>query len=197
MVYTLRIAATVAAILFVLPAYRQFPLRASGLAFGVGGLGIVLWVGICWLELESKLLVPLGAGPLLGLGERAAFDPLEQLGDRPGLMVAFLAIRFFGLAAVIPLIEEFFLRGFLMRFVADREWWKLPIGQVSTAGIVTGTLYGALSHPAEMFAAAVWFSLITWLMMKNRNIWDCVVAHAVTNLLLGLYVLISQNWLLW
>ena len=43
-------------------------------------------------------------------------------------------------------------------------------------------------HPAELLAAAVWFSLVTWLMLRTPSIWDCVVAHATTNLLLGLYV---------
>jgi len=59
-----------------------------------------------------------------------------------------------------------------------------------------------LSHPGEVFAAVAWFSLVTWLMVRTRNIWDCVVAHAVTNLLLGVYVVGSQlllggnNWYL-
>jgi uncharacterized protein len=97
----------------------------------------------------------------------------------------------------VPLIEEFFLRGFLMRLVASGNWWRLPLNQINTAAIATGTLYGVLSHPAEMFAAAVWFSLVTWLMMKTGNIWDCVAAHAVTNLLLGVYVLWSHQWALW
>jgi len=43
-------------------------------------------------------------------------------------------------------------------------------------------------HPAELLAELCWFSLVTWLMVRTRNIWDCVVAHGVTNLLLGLYV---------
>ena len=195
--YTLRIAVTMAAIWFVWPGFRAFPLRVSWLGIGVGTLGVVIWVGFCRLDLESKILVPLGLGSMLGLGERAAFNPFQQLGDRPALMLAFLGIRFWGLAAVVPLIEEFFLRGFLMRFVVDPDWWKVPIGKLNTAGIVTGTLYGVLSHPAEMFAAAAWFSLITWLMIRSRNIWDCVAAHALTNLLLGVYVLTSGDWSLW
>jgi len=51
-----------------------------------------------------------------------------------------------------------------------------------------------LLHPAEMVAAAVWFSLVTWLMLRTRNIWDCVAAHAVTNLLLGIYVVTTGEW---
>jgi hypothetical protein len=31
-------------------------------------------------------------------------------------------------------------------------------------------------------------------MYQTRSIWDCVAAHAVTNLLLGLWVLASGDW---
>ena len=43
-------------------------------------------------------------------------------------------------------------------------------------------------QPGEFLAAAVWFGMVTWLMVRTRNIWDCVAAHAVTNVLLGIYV---------
>jgi hypothetical protein len=59
---------------------------------------------------------------------------------------------------------------------------------------VAGTLVPVLMHPAELFAAAVWFSMITWLMAQTKNIWDCVAAHAVTNLCLGVWVLASGDW---
>jgi CAAX prenyl protease-like protein len=91
-------------------------------------------------------------------------------------------------------IEEFFLRGFLMRFVVKPEWWTVPFGQVTRTAAIVGTVYGIITHPAELLAAAAWFSLVTWLMVKTRNIWDCVMAHAVTNLLLGVYVVISGHW---
>ena len=51
-----------------------------------------------------------------------------------------------------------------------------------------------LMHPGELFAAAVWFSMVTWLMLRTRNIWDCVAAHAVTNGLLGAYVITTGEW---
>jgi hypothetical protein len=76
------------------------------------------------------------------------------------------------------------------------EWTKVPIGQVNALAVVAGTLVPMATHPGELLAAALWFSLVTWLMVKTRNIWDCVVAHAVTNLLLGVYVLCSGQWYL-
>jgi CAAX prenyl protease-like protein len=197
-VYTIKIALTLAAVVFVLPGYKEFPFRVSLLAVVVGVVGALIWVGLCKLDLEHAYIQPfldkLKLGWLVGSGERAAFDPLRQLADRPVWAWVFLGIRFFGLALVVPLVEEFFLRGFVMRFVVDQRWWEAPFGQVNRLAVVLGTLLPMFSHPGELLAAAVWFSLVTWLMVRTRNIWDCVAAHLITNLLLGVYVVATGDW---
>jgi len=196
-VYTVKVALTAAAMLFVLPGYRQFPFRVSLLAIVVGIVGVVLWIWLCQLGLERGALAAIGGEKFLKLGERPAFNPLEQLAAMPTWAYTFLAIRFLGLALVVPIIEEFFLRGFVMRFVVRDEWWKVPFGEVTLAAITVGTLVPMLMHPGELLAAGVWFSLVTWLMIRTRNIWDCVAAHAVTNLVLGIYVVTQHQWQLW
>ena len=142
-------------------------------------------------------MVALGMEKFLGLGGRPAFNPLDELSATPAWAYTFLAIRFIGLAVVVPIIEEFFLRGFLMRVVIRENWWTVPFGTVTTTAAVIGTAVPMLMHPGELFAAAVWFSLVTWLMVRTRNIWDCVAAHAVTNFLLGVYVVTQHEWQLW
>lgn len=193
-VYTVKILLTMAAMGAVWPGYRQFPFRVTLLAPFVGAVGVLVWIGICKLELESTLLGPLGLESLLGLGTRSAFNPFEELSDRPLWAYGFLAVRFWGLVAVVPFVEEFFIRAFVMRFVIGADWWKVPFGTLTPAAIAAGTLVPVLMHPAELFAAAVWFTLVTWLMYQTRSIWDCVVAHAVTNLLLGTWVVLSGDW---
>ena len=196
--YAAKITLTLASAAFVWPGYRRFPLRLNLLAIVVGVVGAVLWIGLCLLDWEHVYLQPLlaqcGLGSLIGAGDRAAFNPFEYLADRPALAWTFLAVRFLGLVAVVPLIEEFFLRGFVMRFVVDRDWWDVPFGKVNGLALVLGTAVPMLMHPGELLAAAVWFSLITWLMLRTRNIWDCVAAHAVTNLILGIYVVTTGTW---
>jgi uncharacterized protein len=195
--YAAKIALTIAAAVFVLPGYREFPLHLSPLAIVVGVLGGPLWIGLCLLDWEHAYLLPLleqvGLGWIIGAGDRSAFNPFVELAGRPAWAWSFLAVRFLGLVAVVPLIEEFFLRGFLMRFVMDRDWWDVPFGKANTLAIVLGTVVPMLTHP-ELLAAAVWFSMITWLMLRTRNIWDCVAAHAITNLVLGVYVVASGTW---
>jgi len=195
LVYTLKLGLALAAMAFVLPGYRQFPLRVHPLAVLVGVVGIVVWVGLCKLDLEQKCLGPLGLGWLVDLGVRSAYNPFEQLAGHPAWWAwGFLAVRFFGLVAVVAVIEEFFLRGFVMRFVMEADWWTVPFGKVNRTAVLAGVLVPMLMHPAELLAAAAWFSLVTWLMVRTRNIWDCVAAHAVTNLLLGIYVVASGQW---
>ncbi|MBN2477505.1 MAG: CAAX prenyl protease-related protein [Pirellulales bacterium] len=198
LVYALKIALTVAAMVFVWPGYRQFPFRISPLAVAVGVVGIVVWVGFCRVDLEQRLLVPLlkpiGLDWLIAAGARSAFNPLEQLAASPIRAWGFLSVRFFGLVVVVAVVEEFFLRGFLMRLVVQDDWSRVPIGQVNRTAVLVGTLVPMAMHPAELLAAAVWFSMVTWLMVRTRNLWDCVAAHAVTNLLLGVYVVVIGDW---
>ena len=135
---------------------------------------------------------------LPGYGPRPEFNPLKELAATPAWAWTFLAIRFFGLVVVVPVMEEFFLRGFLMRMVVDQDWWEVPFGNVNAAAVAVSIVVPVLSHqPGEFLAAAAWFGTITWLMVRTRNPWDCVLAHAATNLLLGIYVVTWQQWALW
>lgn len=197
-VYLARIVFTIVAIALVWPGYRQFPWRLSLLAPLVGAIGAVIWIGLCKLGLEARVCEALGLDWLMDIGKRSAFNPLAHWSDQPAVAYAFLAVRFFGLAAVVPLIEEFFLRGLVMRYFLAHEWWKVPFGIVTPAAYLAGTLVPVLMHPTtELFAVVVWFTLVTWLMAKTQNMWDCVAAHAVTNGLLGAWVVYSGDWFLW
>jgi hypothetical protein len=51
-----------------------------------------------------------------------------------------------------------------------------------------------LMHPQEALAALVWFSMVTWLMVRTRSIGDCILAHATTNLTMAVYVVNSGDW---
>jgi membrane protease YdiL (CAAX protease family) len=205
LVYTAKIALTLAAIALVFPTYIQFKPRVGIVAAAVGVVGGGVWIALCRLQLEQQLLQPvlenlrpamekIGLGSLLTAGQRPGFNPLEHLAHRPGWAWGFLAIRLFGLVAVVPLVEEFFYRGFLMRFVVRADWWNVPPGTVNAAAIVLAIVVPMAMHPGELIAAAVWFGAIAWLYGYTKSIWDCVAAHALTNLVLGGYVLASGQW---
>lgn len=205
--YLLKVLGTAASLWLVWPGFRHLqPPRFSPLALVVGGLGVVVWVGLCELRLEARLVSLLGLEhwlepgqaprwlqALLEAGKRPGYNPLEKIASLP-LAYSFLCVRFLGLAVIVPLMEEAFWRLFLMRYITDPQWWRVGFGSVDRGAIIMTTLLAVSLHPGEMLAMALWFSAVTWLMLRTRNFWDCVMAHATTNFLLGGYVLVSGDW---
>ncbi len=187
----LQVVLAVGALVYFRKIYLQhFPFQVSLLSVAVGALGVVIWIGICSLQLEPKVL------GLLGFDfSRPSFDPFTLQGSV--VRAAFLCFRMLLLVVIVPLIEELFLRGWFVRWVEDPEWENLPLQGLSWKALLAASAYGVLTHPTEAIAAFVWFGLVSWLMNKTGSLWDCVVAHAVTNLLLGIYVLIFAQWYLW
>jgi len=194
LVYGLKILATLLAIAWAWPEYRKYPRRVAPLAIGVGLVGVVVWVALARLRLESRLLELLGLERLRDMAARSGFNPLTELADRPLLAWSTLGLRLFGMVVVIAIAEEFFLRGFVMRLAIDENWRQVPFGRVTVASAIAGTLVPMFMHPGELLAAAAWFSLVTWLMARTRSVWDCILAHALTNLGLALYVLATGHW---
>jgi CAAX prenyl protease-like protein len=191
-VYTVKVLATAAAMVFVWPGYRQYSRRLTWLAVVIGVVGALLWVVLA--QVQHHFMENSSIEWIKSMGQRSAFNPLKELRDQPALAYGFLLVRFIGLVLIVPVIEEFFLRGFLMRFVQSEKWWEVPFGTVTRLAVVAGTAVPMLMHPGELVAALVWFSMVTWLMIRTRSIWDCILAHAITNLLMGLYVVDSGEW---
>lgn len=192
--YAAKIAITSALLIFFASLYVQhFPISFSWLAVLVGVAGVVIWIGLCNLGLETKILE-------LFLGEaksvRSQFNPFSQL-ESGWQQISFLGVRFLGLVLIVPICEELFLRGFLMRFVESPSWWNVQLARLSTRTLLVAPIYGVATHPTEALAAIVWFSLVTWLVQQTGKFWDAVLAHAITNMLLGLYVCTYSQWQLW
>lgn len=163
---------------------------ASGVAVGL--VGIAMWIGLASLHVEQTLaeFLPEWLRP----EARVAYNPLQQL---DGLSVwAFIAVRLAGIAIVVPLAEELFWRGFLLRWLIDPEWEKVPVGEFTLSSCAIVTLMFTLAHP-EWLAAASYCLLINALLYWKRDLWLCVVAHAVSNFVLAIYVLSTGEWWLW
>ena len=192
----LRFLAVMAAILYFLPTYREhFPVSVSPLAVLFGVVGAGLWIGLCALQWESSLMEMLGL-PVSWLGERTGFAATSESLPSWRLPVFFL-FRFALLVIAVPIAEELVVRGFLVRYLQNPNWAEVRYAGLAFFPLAVATIYGTLTHPGEWIAAAVWFSWITGLMVTTRNLWDCIVAHAITNLILGLYVVGYAQWQLW
>ncbi|MFN0130337.1 MAG: type II CAAX prenyl endopeptidase Rce1 family protein [Verrucomicrobiales bacterium] len=55
-----------------------------------------------------------------------------------------------------------------------------------------------LSHTKPDYAAAVIYgSIIGWLYLRTKSVGACVIAHGVSNLLMGIYIMVTKQWGLW
>jgi len=163
----------------------------AGILFGV--VGIIVWILICKLQLEQLLMGFLPGW--LQPEDRVAFNPFTTLSG-PLQQWGFISVRLVGLAILVPIVEEIFWRGFLMRWIIDPDWQKQPIGRFTLSSFLWITLLFTLAHP-EWFAAAVYCILINILLYWKKDLWNCIVAHATSNLLLGIYVVYFGAWELW
>ncbi len=164
---------------------------ATGVAVGV--LGIVLWIALSELQIERSLAAHLPTW--LQPGERVGYNPFEKLNGNFAIGF-FITVRLIGLAIIVPVAEELFWRGFLLRWTIDPEWEKVPIGEYTLSSCMIVTALFTLAHP-EWLAAAVYCLLLNGLLYWKRDLWQCVIAHAVSNFLLAIYVLWAKAWWLW
>jgi uncharacterized protein len=178
--------------------YTLQPWRNLGLALLLGTVGIGVWVLPAWLFAQWKVETPPSWWEWLGFVERKdGFDPTLFSGTSYTITVV---LRFVRMVVIVPFVEELFWRGFLMRYVVagEREFTRVPFGKHSWPCFWIVTLAVTLIHQqADWAAAFVWGSLMYLLATKTKSLGACIVMHAVGNLLLGLYVLRTQQWGFW
>ncbi|MCF7837745.1 MAG: CAAX prenyl protease-related protein [Candidatus Marinimicrobia bacterium] len=174
------------------PRWRNLPL-----ALLVGALVFVIWVGpeAAWTQRFPGFQ---RAYNLLGiLPPWKVAEPLTASPYTPDVCGWWLtATRMFGATVVVALIEEFFWRGFLPRWLRGDNFLRFDLG-VYRAGpfFITAVFFG-LEHD-RWFVGILAGLLYGWLVVRTRDIWAAVIAHGLTNYLLGWYVLASGAYGLW
>ena len=101
-------------------------------------------------------------------------------------------MRMLGLVVLVPLIEELFWRSFLIRWLIDPDFQKVPIGRVTPMAAAVTSVAFALVHP-EWLPALLTGALWAWLLWQTRSLTACVVSHATANLALGIYVIATAT----
>jgi CAAX prenyl protease-like protein len=109
----------------------------------------------------------------------------------------FLAVRVLGSTLLVPVIEELFWRAWLMRWVANQDFWKLPLGHYSTVSFTAVAVLFASEHGPYWEVGLAAGVLYGWWLVRTRNLGDCIVAHATTNAVLAAYVLTRGQWRFW
>ena len=121
------------------------------------------------------------------------FVPLNPDGS---LDVALVGLRLFGLVLVVPVMEELFWRSFLMRWIAKRDFLAADPARVGAAALLISSALFALEH-ALWFAGLLAGLAYAWVYMRSRNLRLPIASHAITNGLLGVWILATQNWRYW
>jgi len=147
---------------------------------GVGLLVFGLWIKMDWT---------LGAA-----GVPQGFNP-DLLPDG-FIRIALTLFRIAGAVLVVPLMEELFWRSFLIRYIIDKNFAAVSIGTFTWASfLITVVLFG-LEHN-YIYAGIMAGIFYNLLLYKTRSLAQCVLAHAVTNLALGIYVVATGKWQFW
>jgi CAAX prenyl protease-like protein len=158
--------------------WRRYDLQApAGVVFAifVGILSLVLWI---------SPQAFFGAAPRL-----KGFDP-AFFGSEGWPYALNVTFRFLRLVVAVPLVEEIFWRGFLLRWFVRDEFTSVPFGTFQWKSFSIVAVLFMLEHqPADYPAALLTGVLFNLVAIRTRSLSACVLTHAVTNLLLGLYIL--------
>lgn len=143
-------------------------------------------VFVLWINLDQGWL-KLGNGGF-------TYDPRNpQTGQIQWSLAAF---RLAGATVVVPVMEELFWRSFLMRWIDKQDFLTLAPAAVSFRAVAFSSLLFGFEHNL-WFAGILAGLAYAWLYRASGSIWPPIVAHAVTNGLLGIWVLSTGNWQFW
>ena len=109
-----------------------------------------------------------------------------------------VSARLAGSAIIAPLIEEIVWRSFLMRFLISQDFLSVPLGTYRGVSFWVTVLTFALMHPMWQWGPAIFAGVLYGAyLVKTRNLAGCILAHSVTNLGLGIYIIVTGRWGLW
>ena len=162
-------------------AEMRWALSWEAVAVGVGIFAV--WAGLD--PLYPKFLTGGAAG-----------NPGDRFGAGSALACFFIAVHVLGMTFVVPPLEETFYRSFLYRYLARPDFQVVPLNRFSwTPFLATAAVFG-FSHN-EWLAGILCGAAYQWLVLRKNRLGDAMTAHAITNLLLGLWVVWRGAWNFW
>jgi CAAX prenyl protease-like protein len=172
-----------------LPALRGRPSKPL-LSVLLGIAVFVIWVG-------PDVLSPAWRHSILFdnaiMGHPAGNTPPASKNDP-----VFLLFRILISVVAVPVLEELFWRGWLMRWLIDAEdFERVPLGAYTPLAFWAVAALFASEHGSFWDVGFITGIIYNWWMVRSRNLWDCILAHAVTNGVLAAYVVLAGQWQYW
>ena len=181
--YAVKVAAVSATLVYFWRDYDELHSWNPTAAAVIAAIATGIVVLILWLNL--------GAG-WMTIGSAAGFDPTNN----GKLDWALIAVRIAGAALVVPVMEELFWRSFLTRWLDNPRFQTVDPGAITLRAIAIGALLFGVEHNlwfAGIVAGLAYAALYKW----QRKLWSPILAHGVTNGLLGAYVVATGSWQYW
>ena len=183
-------------------SYQWGSARAWWLAIVAGLIGIAVWI------LPTHLYTALGLSqaelPIyykwLGVVPRDQGFDAAIFQQEPLYFWTAITLRFVRAVVLVPIIEELFWRGFLMRFLLKPagDYWKVPFGEFSVKSyLIVTTLFMSVHASYDWFGAFVFGSLMYYVAVKSKSLYACILMHGVANLVMGWYALTYSKYGLW
>jgi uncharacterized protein len=180
-IYPIKTLAVGWPILSLLPRLPSFDFREPWMAVGTGVVVFILWVFL---------------GPLIATAKmEGGFNPF--LFENKEIAWGLVAIRIFGAALVVPVMEELFWRGFLMRYLIKENVEEVNLGAYSHLSFWVTTALFASVHGSLAPVALLTGVAYGFLFVRTKSLGSVMLAHGITNLLLGAYVVYTEKWYFW
>ena len=180
----------------VWPVVQEMRWKVSWEAVAVGIAVFILWVGLDRIvPTQQQLWVKLGLSKPSATPQ-PEWNPFLQFGDGTILGWLFVAVRVLGSSLVVPPLEEVFYRSFLYRWIARPDFESTPLGQFAWKPLLITTVLFGFAHNewlAGILCAAAYQGLVCW----KKRLGDAMTAHAITNFLLGGWVVWRGTWHFW
>lgn len=178
--YGVRIAAAAAVLWTCRKAYRSLTWTCSWEAGAIGLATAVMWIATYPTSVTQESAWPAS---------------LQSVGT--GAATAWLALRFVGYVAIVPLVEELAFRVYAMRRLIRDDVDAVPVGTFSLMSfVVSSLLFGAL-HGALWIQGTLAGMTFAWVLYRRRSVGDAVLAHATANALIAIYVFTTGRWSVW
>jgi hypothetical protein len=108
-----------------------------------------------------------------------------------------LALRMIRAVVIVPIVEELFWRAWLMRWLIDNDFEKVPLGKYTAQAFWIVAVLFASEHGSYWDVGLAAGIIYNWWMVRARSLGDLILAHAVTNFILSAYVIAAGKWEYW
>jgi uncharacterized protein len=110
---------------------------------------------------------------------------------------AVLWLRAIRAAAIVPVVEELFWRGWLMRWLISPDFEAIPLGTFSASAFWIVAVLFASEHGPYWDVGLAAGVAYNWWMVRTRSLGDLVLTHAISNACLSAYVVWTGKWEYW